>query len=84
MVVLEVCSGDTFLLCSDGLSGLVDDDEMRSVVNDNFLHRVPDLLVDMANERGGNDNITVVVAYAVDERELEHEMACAPTAATVS
>ena len=40
------------------------------MVNDNFLHRVPEILVDLANERGGADNITAVVAYVIDEREL--------------
>jgi protein phosphatase len=56
---------DAFLLCSDGLTGLVEDAEICAVVKDHFLHRVPEVLVDLANERGGNDNITVVVAYAV-------------------
>lgn len=61
--VVEVNDGDTFVLCSDGLSGLVRDDEICAIVVDNFLHRVPDLLVDLANERGGTDNITVVLCH---------------------
>ncbi len=70
IVSVEVCSADTFVICSDGLSSLVRDEEIRQAVDDNFLHRVPEVLVDLANERGGNDNITVVVAYAVDEAEM--------------
>lgn len=70
IVAIDVKSGDTFLACSDGLSNLVSDAEIAQIVNEHFLHRVPEVLVDLANERGGGDNITVVVAYAVDEREL--------------
>lgn len=65
VVTVDVVDGDTFVLCSDGLSGLVTDDEIGAITTGNFLHRVPDLLVDLANERGGSDNITVVVCHAV-------------------
>jgi protein phosphatase len=58
--VVDLVDGDTFVLCSDGLSGLVKDHEI-----DLFLHTVPDKLVDLANERGGHDNITVVVCRVV-------------------
>ena len=55
--------GDIFLLCSDGLSGMVSDDEMLEIVSAS-----PDLdlscqrLIDLANQHGGVDNITVVLA----------------------
>jgi PPM family protein phosphatase len=55
--------GDTLVLCSDGLSGQVRGEEIAQVV-----HEEPDLvsacrrLIEMANERGGPDNITVIVA----------------------
>ncbi len=62
---VDLEDGDTFVLCSDGLSGLVNDDEICRTVVDNFLHKVPDVLVDLANERGGHDNITVVVCHVV-------------------
>jgi protein phosphatase len=65
-----VQSGDTFVLCSDGLSGVVGDVEIKEATENNFLHRVPDVLVDLANERGGPDNVTVVVAYCVDPSEI--------------
>jgi PPM family protein phosphatase len=58
-LVLEV--GDRLVICSDGLSNLVQDDEIREVVTDAALDRAPDKLVDLANARGGDDNITVVV-----------------------
>lgn len=55
--------GDTLVLCSDGLSGLVRDREIAQVVNDNHdLRAVCMQLIAEANERGGPDNITVVAA----------------------
>lgn len=55
--------GDVLLLCSDGLSNVVGDEEIQAAVSE-----APDCaslcssLVDLANERGGPDNITVVAA----------------------
>ena len=56
--------GDTFLLCSDGLTGVVTDAEIAA-----FLANMPPaeavrVLVDLANLRGGPDNITVIIAKA--------------------
>ncbi len=57
-----VWPGDTFLLCSDGLTGLVKDAEIGAIVK----HLPPTdacrLLVNLANQRGGTDNITVIIA----------------------
>jgi PPM family protein phosphatase len=63
----KLLSGDRLLLCSDGLSGVVDEQRIRNV-----LLRVPEpqraaeKLVAMANEGGGPDNITVVVLDTAD------------------
>ncbi|MDX1494870.1 MAG: protein phosphatase 2C domain-containing protein [Longimicrobiales bacterium] len=55
--------GDVLLLCSDGLSGVVDDDEIQSAVSEaTDCASLCSSLVDLANERGGPDNITVVAA----------------------
>ncbi len=55
--------GDTLVLCSDGLSGLVRDTEIaRLVTEEPDLRKVCTQLVDEANARGGPDNITVVAA----------------------
>lgn len=56
--------GDVYLLCSDGLSDLVSSDDMARALarNGANLPRAVDELVDLANERGGKDNITVVLA----------------------
>ncbi len=53
--------GDTFVLCSDGLANLVEDDEIRELVHRHPFAELPKRLVDLANERGGDDNITVIV-----------------------
>ncbi|MEN6368008.1 MAG: PP2C family serine/threonine-protein phosphatase [Thermoguttaceae bacterium] len=54
--------GDAFLLCSDGLSGQVKDEELGMVVRCLPVAEAAQALVDLANLRGGPDNITVVIA----------------------
>lgn len=60
----ELKAGDRLLICSDGLSGLVSDDEMLQMVlsSDDPQKTCVDL-VNLALERGGSDNITVVLVY---------------------
>ena len=69
LTYVDLRHGDTLLVCSDGLSGMVRADEMREVL---LSHREPfdacKELVDRANRAGGHDNITVIVA--VFEGEL--------------
>lgn len=56
-----VCEpGDTFIICCDGLSNLVDDRSMRETVRTTPFDQLPNRLVDMANDAGGDDNITVI------------------------
>lgn len=52
---------DRFLLCSDGLSNMVSSDEILDVVCTNDLEPACRRLIDIANERGGDDNITCVL-----------------------
>jgi PPM family protein phosphatase len=53
--------GDTLILCSDGLSGVVRRDELAQVVESSpDLPTLCSALIDLANERGGPDNVTVV------------------------
>jgi protein phosphatase len=55
-------AGDVFLLCSDGLHGLVSDEEMAAVLRDYpILTEACAALVELANAAGGKDNITVVL-----------------------
>ena len=55
--------GDIILLCSDGLSDLVEDGEIHSVIQQNTeqLNEAVQQLITMANDRGGHDNITIVM-----------------------
>src|SRR5712691_2856163 len=76
---LEVQEGDTFILCSDGLHGLVKPDEIKELVVNKPIHEAADKLVDCALERGAPDNVTVIVArierddYEDDVTVVDHE-----------
>lgn len=63
--------GDTLLLCSDGLSGKLRSEDIQNIVNSNSeLRTACDELVAEANNRGGEDNITVVLArFSGDDLE---------------
>lgn len=61
--IIRLQPGDQFLLCSDGLCGYADDDEIFEVARhhrDNLAKMAEDL-VQMANDRGGPDNVTVIL-----------------------
>ncbi len=53
---------DVFLLCTDGLSNMVDDAEMKLILESNPPAEACRRLIDVANAHGGDDNITAVVA----------------------
>ena len=54
-------AGDVFLLCSDGLSGLVSDDKIAEILNTTPLQDMPAVCVQKALANGGTDNVTVLV-----------------------
>ena len=59
----DVLPGDTYLLCSDGLSDMLDDESIAQVLmGAETLPEAAAALVDAANEAGGKDNISVVLA----------------------
>ena len=58
----EVQSGDLFLLCSDGLTGPVKDHEIRDILSANPGLAAVEALIALALERGGPDNVTIVLA----------------------
>ena len=55
-------AGDRFLLCSDGLYDLVEDEEIKQIVLASDPQNACENLVALAKERGGHDNITVTIA----------------------
>jgi serine/threonine protein phosphatase PrpC len=66
---MSLAPDDVLLLCSDGLSGMVDDDTLLSVmmaVKDPAI--ACDRLIALANENGGKDNVTVVIARTEREK----------------
>ena len=54
--------GDTFLLCSDGLTGQVQDEEIGDLLQCLPPAEAAQVLIDLANLRGGPDNITLIIA----------------------
>lgn len=75
--------GDLVLLCTDGLHGLVDDEELGQLAENTPFEQLADVLIDLANERGGSDNITVVAAL-VTALDWESQPLDAPTVDTVA
>ena len=63
---LPLQPGDKFLMCSDGLANFVDDTEIGLALAQLSLDEVPKAMIALANERGGDDNITVVCLAAVE------------------
>ncbi len=60
---------DVLLLCSDGLSNKVNEQEMYEIIkNDQPLEEKADSFIDLANHYGGEDNITLVLIQFHDER----------------
>lgn len=56
--------GEILLTCSDGLTSMVSDQEIRKIIHANTgnLEKLPDILVETANRNGGQDNITVAIS----------------------
>jgi len=65
-------SGDAFILCSDGLTNFVTEREIKEIVTRKDEETAMDFLVRLANQRGGDDNITVILVRVFDgERPAE-------------
>jgi serine/threonine protein phosphatase PrpC len=57
----ECRSGDRFLLCSDGLHDLVSEREMVQAASSSRSDAAAESLIEMANSRGGADNVSIVI-----------------------
>ena len=69
---LEVSDGDRIILCSDGLSSMILDDEIESIAVSNITpQNAADSLVSAALTAGGADNITVIVVDILDDGLIE-------------
>ena len=63
----EARAGDRYLLCSDGLSGVVSEDTLAEALKDPDPQTTADRLIELALRSGGPDNVTVIVADVVDD-----------------
>jgi serine/threonine protein phosphatase PrpC len=63
----ELEAGDTFVVCSDGLTGPVEDAEILHSIESHPPQAACDALIDMALERGASDNVTVIVVQCMAE-----------------
>jgi len=67
-------AGDIYLICSDGLSGMVSEEDMARTLTESYsLKEAAYRLVDAANQNGGKDNITVVLFRLESDGEDEDE-----------
>ncbi|MFG6457363.1 Stp1/IreP family PP2C-type Ser/Thr phosphatase [Roseateles sp. BYS96W] len=68
----EVQVGDVYLFCSDGLSDMVDDDSIANLLHGNpALPDAARTLINAANDRGGRDNIALILARAEGRQRTE-------------
>jgi hypothetical protein len=65
---VKVHPGETYILCTDGLCGFADDGEIFAVAKEyrNDLPKLVENLVQMANDRGGSDNVTVAALQVLE------------------
>ncbi|MDO5065988.1 MAG: protein phosphatase 2C domain-containing protein [Propionibacteriaceae bacterium] len=66
---LDVVEGDVLLFCSDGLSGMVSDEELKTLLGLADLDEAVTRLAALANAHGGYDNISLVLARIVSQRD---------------
>ena len=76
LIVDKPQDDDVYLLCSDGLSKMVTDDHLRDVLLEHEdLENALYTLIEMANDRGGNDNVTVIIVKVLaraSKKAMEH------------
>ncbi len=71
LFIEQVQEGDTLVLCSDGLSGMVNDNEIAQIVEQYPPQECVHHLIERANANGGADNITVLVARVLSRSERQ-------------
>jgi protein phosphatase len=67
LLTMLVEAGDCFLLCSDGLSNYLSPEDLGVALSHHFYDEAGSALVALANERGGDDNITCVIVYVANK-----------------
>jgi serine/threonine protein phosphatase PrpC len=67
LLTMPAETGDCYVLCSDGLSNYLSAEDIGEVLTDKFYADAGNRMVEIANERGGDDNITCVVIYVAND-----------------
>lgn len=80
---LRLFPGDRLLLCSDGLTDLVQDAEILDVIRSTLVEGSPARLIDLANQRGGHDNITVVILEVPQPAHITQPIRVSPAPVTL-
>ncbi|MCA9657389.1 MAG: serine/threonine-protein phosphatase [Myxococcales bacterium] len=74
IITVPVSLGDVFLLCSDGMANYVSLDEIARLARDHHYSELPHICTELALDRGGDDNITVVVILACNDYDSRKPM----------
>ncbi len=74
LVAIEFSVGDKFLLCSDGLTSVLSDYEVESIIKEFSGSQLIDALIQATKERGAPDNITILWAEIVEEAITEVQL----------
>jgi len=69
VLTLAVHPGDVLLLCSDGMSNYIEGHELAMLGRDHWYADLPRICVDLANKRGGDDNVTVLVLLVCNDHD---------------
>jgi serine/threonine protein phosphatase PrpC len=70
-MILEAEAKDRYLLCSDGLSSVLTEKEIKSILKGKDRQSVVDALIDATYINGAPDNVTVVIADLVEANDEE-------------
>jgi len=76
---LRLLPGDRLMLCSDGLTDLVTDAEILDILRTRQLELSPAQLINLANQRGGHDNITVVTMEVPQPAHITRPIRVSPS-----
>jgi len=80
----ELQAGDVLLLCSDGLSEHVQEEDMQHILSRHLPEDAVQQLIALANDRGGNDNISVLIVRAASPVAVAPQKPVAPIARPVA
>ncbi|MEM6290253.1 MAG: Stp1/IreP family PP2C-type Ser/Thr phosphatase [Myxococcota bacterium] len=70
----DIIAGDSFLMCSDGLYEYLHENDIANAIGLPEIQEIPGQLIEIANTRGGKDNITAIVVQSVGD-DAAHERA---------